>query len=233
MEGEKVADAAGKIFPDYICVTLSLRCAVGGQGGLAAVAGPHGDYMARQRRQPVANYAADVVRLVAGAKIVPVPASFSDRWDLADELPEGITIEALGGLLLLAEAPKVKKQAEPAKPKPKPDLKQTVEEAKRHRDDLLRKIRALLSSCSGERRRRSSLRHRQGEAGGDWPQACRDAAVYLVRRGKERTKTSGVELLLHILEAFGDEDRLWTEKLSDTLPRGMKARGRRTVGSQP
>ena len=57
---------------------------------------------------PGANYAADVARLVPGAKIVPVPASFPDRWDLADALPEGITLEALGGLLLLAEAPKVK-----------------------------------------------------------------------------------------------------------------------------
>ena len=84
------------------------------------------------------QYAADVVRLVPGAKVVPVPASFPDRWDLADELPEGITLEAWGGLLLLAEAPKVKKQA---KPKPKPDLKQTVEEAKRERDDLCARSR--------------------------------------------------------------------------------------------
>ena len=52
-----------------------------------------------------------------------------------------------------------------------------------------------------------------GAAGGDWPQLARDAAVFLVRRGKERLQTTGVELLQHILEAFGDGVRLWTEKL--------------------
>ena len=70
-----------------------------------------------------------------------MPTSFPDKWDLADELPEGITLEALGALLLLAEAPKPKKQA-----KPKPDLKTSAEEAKRERDDMLRKIKALLST---------------------------------------------------------------------------------------
>ena len=56
-------------------------------------------------------------------------------------LPEAITLEALGALLLLAEAPKPKKQT-----KPKPDLKTSAEEAKRERDDMLRKIKALLST---------------------------------------------------------------------------------------
>ena len=85
-------------------------------------------------------YAADVARLVPGAKIVPVPASFPDKWDLADELPEGITLEALGGLLLLAEAPKVK-----AKKPSKDDLRKTAEEAKRERDGVIAKIRGLIS----------------------------------------------------------------------------------------
>ena len=44
-------------------------------------------------------------------------------------------------------------------------------------------------------------------AGGGWPELARDAAVFLVRRGKERTQTTGVELLEHILEAFAEEDR--------------------------
>ena len=51
------------------------------------------------------------------------------------------------------------------------------------------------------------------DAGGDWPELARHAAVDLVRQGRELSQTSGVELLQHILEAFGDEDRLWTEKL--------------------
>ena len=82
----------------------------------------------------------DVARLVPGAKVVPVPASFPDKWDLADELPEGITLEALGGLLLLAEAPKVK-----AKKPSKDDLRKTAEEAKRERDGVIAKIRGLIS----------------------------------------------------------------------------------------
>ena len=51
------------------------------------------------------------------------------------------------------------------------------------------------------------------DAGGEWPELARHAAVDLVRQGRELSQTSGVELLQHILEAFGDEDRLWTEKL--------------------
>ena len=94
----------------------------------------------RTTTQPVSKYAADVARLVPGAKVVHVPASFPDKWDLADELPEGITPEALVGLLLLAEAPKVK-----AKKPSKDDLKKTAEEAKRERDGIIAKIRGLIS----------------------------------------------------------------------------------------
>ena len=109
VEGEKVADAAGKIFPDYVCTTSPFGALSAAKAdwtplhGRTVVIWPDNDAAGLQ-------YAADVARLVPGAKIVPVPASFPDKWDLADELPEGITLEALGGLLLLAEAPKVKKQ---------------------------------------------------------------------------------------------------------------------------
>jgi hypothetical protein len=54
-------------------------------------------------------------------------------------------------------------------------------------------------------------------AGGEWPELAREAAVYLVRRGRELAITSGVELLQHILEAFGEEDRIWTDPLLKTL----------------
>ena len=109
MEGEKVADAAGKIFPDHVCTTSPFGALYAAKADWSPLHGrsvtiwPDNDAAG-------AKYAADVARLVPGAKVVPVPASFPDEWDLADELPEGITLEALGGLLLLAEAPKAKKQ---------------------------------------------------------------------------------------------------------------------------
>ena len=54
-------------------------------------------------------------------------------------------------------------------------------------------------------------------AGGDWPRLAREAAVYLTKEGAEETVTSGVELLQHIKEAFGDEDRITTKTLLDRL----------------
>jgi hypothetical protein len=50
-------------------------------------------------------------------------------------------------------------------------------------------------------------------AGGAWPALAREAAVHLVRRGKDQAKTAGVELLQHIREAFGEEESLWTTEL--------------------
>ena len=91
-----------------------------------------------------ARYAADVVGLVPGAKVVPVPASFPNGWDLGDDLPTGVSLVALLGLLQLAETTKVTKAKK--QKKSKPDLKQSVEEAKRERDGMLRKIKALLST---------------------------------------------------------------------------------------
>ena len=55
------------------------------------------------------------------------------------------------------------------------------------------------------------------EAGGDWPKRARAAATELTRRSTDETQTKGVELLHHIRDAFGDEDKLWTENLVDRL----------------
>lgn len=50
-------------------------------------------------------------------------------------------------------------------------------------------------------------------AGGDWPKRARAAAVALVAGAAEDTQTRGVELLEHVREAFGDQDRMWTDVL--------------------
>lgn len=145
-EGEKVADAASKIFPDHVCVTSPFGAMSAAKADWTPVHGrkvtiwPDNDAAG-------AKYAAEVAGLVPGARVVPVPATWPDGWDLADDLPEGITLEALGGLLLLAEAPKAQAKAKAKAKKPSTDdLRKTAEEAKRGRDDLLRKIKALLSN---------------------------------------------------------------------------------------
>ena len=54
-------------------------------------------------------------------------------------------------------------------------------------------------------------------AGADWPDRARKAAVFLTYRTVDEAVTSGVELLGHIREAFGDEDKIWTKALIQRL----------------
>jgi Protein of unknown function (DUF3631) len=54
-------------------------------------------------------------------------------------------------------------------------------------------------------------------AGDDWPKRARAAAVYLTARAKDEAQTKGVELLEHIREAFGEEEKLWTAALLKRL----------------
>lgn len=94
-EGEKATDAATALFPDYVCVTSP-----NGAGS------PHkADWIALEGRDVTIwpdhddeglKYAQSVARLAkqAGAqsvRIVTVPDDFPQKWDLADELPEGQT----------------------------------------------------------------------------------------------------------------------------------------------
>ena len=54
-------------------------------------------------------------------------------------------------------------------------------------------------------------------AGDDWPKRGREAATYLNGRSADETLTSGVELLQQIEDAFGADDKLWTETLLERL----------------
>ena len=102
-EGEKAADAAALLFPDSICITS--------QGGSKAP-GKSDWTPLRGRRvtvwpdtdEPGAGYAAKVAELAkaAGAEavhIVEVPTDWPEGWDLADALPDGVTLERLAELL--------------------------------------------------------------------------------------------------------------------------------------
>lgn len=50
-------------------------------------------------------------------------------------------------------------------------------------------------------------------AGGDWPDLARAAATNLVAGTIDDLQTAGTELLEHIRDAFGDEDKLWSDAL--------------------
>jgi hypothetical protein len=103
VEGEKAAEAAAKLFPEFVATTP-----------------PHGahsprkaDWTPLEGRQVIvwpdndeagAKYAEAVARLctdsgVASVAIADVPSEFPAKWDLADELPEGWTRERLRDLL--------------------------------------------------------------------------------------------------------------------------------------
>lgn len=106
-EGEKAADAAEKLFPDHVAVTSP--------GGSNAA--EKADWSVLKGRDVIVwpdhddageKYAADVVRLVsqAGATsvtIVSMPASFPYKWDLADQIPEGVIVDNLTDMLEQAE----------------------------------------------------------------------------------------------------------------------------------
>ena len=103
VEGEKAADAAAALFPDYVVITSpngaeSADCADWSPvSGRHLVIWPDNDSKGR-------TYADEVARLAvqAGAKsvrIVAVPSEWPEKWDLADAAPKGITVEILRGML--------------------------------------------------------------------------------------------------------------------------------------
>ncbi len=106
VEGEKSADAAAVLFPEHVAVTSTNGSDAAGQADWSPMAGRHvtiwGD-----NDEPGRKYAADVVRLVreagaASVRVVPVPRSWPDGWDLADALPGGVTQESLREMLKMA-----------------------------------------------------------------------------------------------------------------------------------
>jgi hypothetical protein len=109
VEGEKAADAAGKLFPDFVVITSP--------GG--ANAARHADWAPLKGRdvviwpdadKPGHGYAEAVAELVsqsgaAAVKVVLVPEDFPDGWDLADEVPPCTNPDGLRTMLDSAQAP--------------------------------------------------------------------------------------------------------------------------------
>ena len=109
VEGEKTTDAAAKMFPNHVVITSS--------GGSNAADKVDWSPLAGRRvviwpdhDAPGQIYALKVAELVrkAGAKsvrVIATPAQWPGGWDLADNPPDGVTIELLQVMLEKAAEP--------------------------------------------------------------------------------------------------------------------------------
>lgn len=107
-EGEKSADAAAALFPEHVAVTW--------QGGAQRVKGADWKPLAGRRvlvwpdnDAAGMGAAADVVKAAratgaASVAVVQIPAEWPDGWDVADALPDGVTVDTLRAMLAAAEA---------------------------------------------------------------------------------------------------------------------------------
>jgi uncharacterized protein (DUF927 family) len=102
-EGEKTADAAAARFPDHVCIAS--------QGGSGAAAKSDWSPLAGRsvtiwpdHDEPGAGYAKTVAALATAAgaasvRVVGVPEDWPIGWNLADPLPDGVTVERLREML--------------------------------------------------------------------------------------------------------------------------------------
>ena len=102
-EGEKTTDAAAALFPDYVCIAS--------QGGSGAAAKSDWSPLAGRsvaiwpdHDEPGAGYAGAVAALAtavgaAPVRVVGIPEDWPIGWDLADLLPDGVTVERLREML--------------------------------------------------------------------------------------------------------------------------------------
>ncbi len=137
-EGEKKADRAVELFPDYEATTTmggakaSHLSSFDSLAGRQVIVWPDNDDAGRAYASEVAQLA-----LAAGATaaIVQVPQSFPPKWDLADPLPCGVTVNDLG--LLLAEAEPVELNAAANEQTPSHTDRELREKGPPQRDKLL------------------------------------------------------------------------------------------------
>lgn len=103
VEGEKTADAAGELFPDYVAVTAPGGSKAAGKAdwsplaGREVVAWPDND-------KAGAAFAKAVVKHVPQARVVNLLKGLPDKWDLADDAPAGVVHADLVRMLAEAKA---------------------------------------------------------------------------------------------------------------------------------
>ena len=106
-EGEKAADAAGVLFPDYVATTSPGGSKTADKAdwsrlrGRAVTIWPDADVPGREYAETVARLCQDAG--VASIAIVTMPEDTAEGWDLADVLPDGWTDKRLHDLLDNAE----------------------------------------------------------------------------------------------------------------------------------
>jgi putative DNA primase/helicase len=99
VEGEKTADAAAAVLPDYVAVTSPGGSNAARAANWSALKERHvviwgdNDEPGRKYAQEVADLAFAVG--AASVRIVAMPREWPGGWDLADVLPEGVTVERL------------------------------------------------------------------------------------------------------------------------------------------
>lgn len=108
VEGEKAADAAVGIFPDFVAVTWPGGAQAVGKAdwtplrGRLVAAWPDNDAPGHKAAAEVAKAASAAG--AARAVVVPVPRDWPEGWDVADALPEGATADTLRDMLAQAMA---------------------------------------------------------------------------------------------------------------------------------
>ena len=126
-EGEKAADAARLIFPEFVVVTSPNGAKAAAQADWSPLAGrgvtiwPDADKEGRDFANEVASLTLTVG--VASVAVVTVPETWPDHWDLADKLPDGVTVKDLQQMVAVAPAAEEPKPLEPlplVRPAPPP-----------------------------------------------------------------------------------------------------------------
>lgn len=108
VEGEKTADAAQKLLPEYHVLTWSGGAGNVGKTNWDCLAGkdviiwPDNDASGVKAAQTLEKIAGSIKAekgLHASVGIVPLPETLPEKWDLADPLPEGWSLDTIKGLL--------------------------------------------------------------------------------------------------------------------------------------
>jgi uncharacterized protein (DUF927 family) len=107
VEGEKAADAAQALFPEWVCMTWPGGADAVGSADLSVLAGRAVDFWPDNDaagRKSVADVVKALRGIAASVAVVDAPADWrkpdgEDGWDVADPPPAGVTVETLRRML--------------------------------------------------------------------------------------------------------------------------------------
>jgi hypothetical protein len=142
VEGEKCADAASRLFSDHVVVTSPSGSNAAGMADWSVLSGravtvwPDNDTAGLK-------YAVDVLeRIPNTSRIVVVPESFPEGWDLADTVPHGADLQVLFSRAARI-APEKLQEARKGKKGCASLRRSAAEAAAAERVAIIRKVRAL------------------------------------------------------------------------------------------